>query len=66
LRRRLAANLLALRLRKGLSQQQLADLAGLSRNYVSELERATRNVSLEVVERLGAALKTDPLRLLRY
>ena len=40
----------------GLTQEDLADRAGIHRTYVSDVERGTRNVSLVNIERLAAAL----------
>lgn len=40
-----------------LSQEQLADLAGLHFTYVSSVERGERNISLENIGRLAQALK---------
>ena len=40
----------------GLTQEDLADRAGLHRTYVSDIERGSRNVSLVNIERLAAAL----------
>lgn len=48
------------RLEAGLSQEELAELAGLHRTYVSLLERGQRNPSLEVILSLGKALKKSP------
>jgi transcriptional regulator with XRE-family HTH domain len=45
---------------KGLSQEGLADLAGLHRTYVSGAERGTRNVSLTNILRLARALDVRP------
>jgi transcriptional regulator with XRE-family HTH domain len=46
-----------LRQAKGISQEALADKAGLDRTYISSIERGKRNVSLENIERLAKALK---------
>ena len=45
-----------LRLRKGLTQEQVAHEAGLALNYVSEMERGRRNPSLVTVFSLASAL----------
>jgi transcriptional regulator with XRE-family HTH domain len=45
-----------LRQARGISQEQLAELAGLHRTYVSSLERGQRNVSLENIHALARAL----------
>lgn len=40
----------------GISQEKLAERANLHRTYVSDVERGSRNVSLENIERLAHAL----------
>ena len=42
---------------RGISQEKLADLAGLHRTYVSSVERGQRNVSLLNIDRFAKALK---------
>lgn len=59
-----ASNVRRLRVAAGLSQEALADRAELHRTYISSIERAERNVSLENVFRLAAALGVDPRELL--
>lgn len=54
-----AANLRKARLAKGLSQEALADLAGLHRTYVGCVERNEKNISIDSMERLGKALGAD-------
>lgn len=61
----LASNLKRLRVSAGLSQEELADRAGLHRTYVSSVERAQRNVSLENIFRLATAVGTAPEDLLK-
>jgi transcriptional regulator with XRE-family HTH domain len=41
---------------QGLSQAELAQRAGLNRPYVSDVERGTRNVSLDSICKLANAL----------
>ncbi len=48
----------------GLSQEELADRAELHRTYVGSIERGERNVSLENIVRLAAALEVKPGALL--
>lgn len=47
----------AIRIRAGISQEALADLADLDRTYISLLERGKRNPSLACVGKLARALK---------
>ncbi len=46
----------ALRLEKGLSQEQLADRAGFHRTYIGMIERAEKNITLENIEKISKAL----------
>lgn len=48
----------------GVSQETLADLAGLHRTYVGSAERGERNVSLINILKLAAALNVAPGDLL--
>lgn len=65
-RERLARHLRAFRAARGLSQEALADLADLHRTYVGSIERRERNVSIDNIERLAAALGVDICDLLSY
>ena len=48
----------------GLSQEALADIAGLHRTYVGSVERAERNISIDNIERLAKALNVHASSLL--
>ena len=62
--RRFAERLRSMRAAKGMSQEELADAAGLHRTHVSLIERNHRSVRLETLERLAAALNVQPAELL--
>jgi transcriptional regulator with XRE-family HTH domain len=65
LREVFAANLRRLRNAKGVSQDELAYEASVSRSYLSQLEKGTFYASLNVVGRLSEALDVEPAELLK-
>ncbi|MDQ0450099.1 transcriptional regulator with XRE-family HTH domain [Brevundimonas nasdae] len=65
MRKVLAENLRRYRANHGLSQERLADEAGLHRTFVGAVERSERNISLDNIEKLATALKLAPYELLR-
>lgn len=50
---------------QGLSQDELAERAGLHRTYVSLIERKSCNFSIKIFMRLAFALEVDPAELMR-
>ena len=48
-----------IRLEKGISQETLADLSGLHRTYMSDVELGKRNVSLENIDRIAHSLEVS-------
>jgi transcriptional regulator with XRE-family HTH domain len=53
------------RLRRGLTQEQLAELMGLDRAYISGLEQGRRNPTAVTLWRIAVALEIRPADLLK-
>lgn len=57
-------NVLLLRKKRGLSQEQLANFTGISRNYISMIEREeAENVSDEIIRKLALGLDVSMKQL---
>lgn len=61
----LARNIRRLRAERGISQENLADLASLHRTYVGSIERSERNVSIDNIAKLAKALGVNISELLK-
>ncbi len=48
----------------GLSQEELAERAGVHRTYIGMLEREEKNVTIYNIERIAEALGLEPYKLL--
>ena len=48
-----------LRNKLGISQEELADLAGLDRTYITSVECGKRNISIVNIEKLATALNVS-------
>lgn len=59
------AQIRELRTQRGYSQEKLAELSGLHRNYVGDAEREVRNIGLLNILRLARALDVLPTELLK-
>jgi len=49
-----------------ISQEELAFRCNLSKNYVSDVERGTRNISLKVIEKFAKGLNVSLSELFRF
>ena len=65
LREAFATNLRRLRHAKGLSQDDLAYEARVSRSYLSQIEKGGFFASLNVLGKLATALEVEPAELLK-
>ena len=45
--------------KKGISQEKLAELSGLHRTYISDIERFQRSISLSNVQKIADALEIE-------
>lgn len=64
LRRRLALQVRRLRLEKKVSQERLSEDCGFHRTYISQVERALTNITLDNLQKIAEALEVDPSSLL--
>lgn len=53
-----------LRKEQGLSQECLAEKAGVHRTYIGMIERAEKNITLLNIEKIAKALNVEPKQLL--
>jgi transcriptional regulator with XRE-family HTH domain len=65
LREIVANNLRRLRRSKSLSQEELADRAGINRNYVGMLEREENSATIDMLEKLANVLNVDPMEFFK-
>ncbi|MNE35263.1 anaerobic benzoate catabolism transcriptional regulator [compost metagenome] len=60
-----AANVRRIRLELKLSQEELAERAGVHRTYVGMLERGEKNTTIYNIEKVAEALGVEPFVLLQ-
>jgi transcriptional regulator with XRE-family HTH domain len=51
---------------KGYSIEYLANISNIDRNYISDIEKGKRNVSLLIIEKLSKALDVNIQELFNY
>ncbi len=65
-RKQLAGIILNKRQQMGLSQEEVARRSKLHRTYISDVERGERNISVESLRRIAAALDMQVWQLVQY
>jgi transcriptional regulator with XRE-family HTH domain len=65
MRRLVGQNLKRIRLKKGLTQEQFAEISGFSQQYISGLESGHRNPTVVTLYEIALALGVSHLDLLR-
>ena len=60
----LANNIVYYRIKNNWSQEYFAELLGTSSGYVSEMENAKRNISIDYIDHLASIFKIEPHELL--
>ena len=65
LRATVARNLRILRKQKGLTQEELADQAGINRNYVGQIEREEKSPTVDLIEKLSGSLGVEPVQFFK-
>lgn len=57
------SNVRKYRLEQKISQEKLAEMANLSRTYISDIERFQRSIALENIQKLADALNVETYKL---
>ena len=63
---RIGLNITIIRERRGLTQEKLAELAGLHRAYIGQIERGEKNIGLKNLEKIANGLNINVKDLLDY
>ncbi len=65
MRKLVGRNVKRLRLKRGLTQEQFAEISGFSQQYISGLEQGRRNPTVVTLFELATALRVSHLELVR-
>ncbi len=57
--KRIGLNITIIREKQGLTQEGLAELAGLHRAYIGQIERGEKNIGLKNLEKIAKGLNVD-------
>ncbi|ATZ19902.1 helix-turn-helix domain-containing protein [Mesoplasma lactucae] len=61
----LGKNMKELRAKENITQEELSFRSGLHRNYISDTERGTRNISLKAVQKIADGLNVELIELFK-
>lgn len=64
--RKLGANIKMLREEAGLTQEKLAEISGISLDYMGKIEVCINKPGLKTILKLARALKIEPYALLKF
>jgi transcriptional regulator with XRE-family HTH domain len=65
MRKLVGRNVRRIRLKKGLTQEQFAEMSGFSQQYISGLEQGRRNPTVVTLYELASALGVSHMELVR-
>lgn len=63
---KIGKNIQRIRKKAGVTQEELADKAGVHVSYISRIERGVVNSSIEVIESIAKALKVKSSEILPF
>nr|WP_239447404.1 helix-turn-helix transcriptional regulator [Parasphingorhabdus marina] len=63
MRKLVGDNVCRIRKERGLTQEKLSELSGLSQQYISDLERGKRNPTIVTIYEIAMALEVEHLDL---
>ena len=66
IKRAMGKRIKIVRQRSGLTQDQLAELVGLSPKYISGIERGVENPTMDILLRIAKALEVEPYDLFLF
>lgn len=66
IKEKFGAKVKQLREERNFSIEHLADVSNVDRNYISDIEKGKRNVSIEIIEKLSKGLKVKIQELFDY
>jgi len=66
IKEKFGAKVKQLREERNFSIEHLADISNVDRNYISDIEKGKRNVSIEIIEKISKGLKVKIQELFNY